>query len=93
MGIYKRLLTLAEEGNRDAIAKVALHYRERGDLKAAIYWYGKVGKAKEIEELKALRSALLEDAMICQCGYIRVDSGCPNNCGFVPVPEDEDIFA
>ena len=54
MGYYKKILLMAEEGDRDAMLKVAEEYREKWDLKKAIYWYGKLNKTKEVEELKAL---------------------------------------
>ena len=54
MGVFKKILLMAEEGDRDAMLKVAQEYREKWDFKKACYWYGKLGKTKEVEELKAL---------------------------------------
>lgn len=58
MGMYKRILILAEEGDRDAMLKIAEGCREGRDLQRALYWYGKLNKTKEIEEIKA---SLAED--------------------------------
>ena len=54
MGYYKKVLMLAEEGNRDAVLQVAEMYRERKQYKQAINWYSKIGKTKEVEELNEL---------------------------------------
>ena len=54
MGYYKKMLLLAEEGNRDAILQIAEMHREQKQYQQAINWYSKINKSKEIEELTAL---------------------------------------
>lgn len=51
MGYYKKLRILAEEGNRDAMFQIAQVYREREHYANALFWYSKVGKTKEVEEM------------------------------------------
>lgn len=47
MGYYKRLLTNAELGDREAIAEVADHFFMSNSLNRARYWYEKIGRKKE----------------------------------------------
>ena len=49
MGYYKRLLTSAECGDREAIAEVADHCLARDRLERAVYWFEKIGRKKEAE--------------------------------------------
>jgi hypothetical protein len=54
MGYYKKILMLAQEGDRDAILTVANFCRDRGKLHTALFWYGQAHKTKEIAKIKAL---------------------------------------
>jgi len=54
MGYFKAISIRADEGDREAMLVMADSFRELGNYRQAMYWYGKLKKEKECEEMKSL---------------------------------------